>query len=179
MRSIRFVALSALLTVGTISAVLYSSCTKDACKGVTCQNTGTCSGGTCTCPSGVGGFSCETVYRTNYTNTYKGNGSATGAADTLSYANSSMTFGASDTVLTKMSLSLQTNANAGLPSTYTVVLANNTATGSTFTIQPATVDSFTFTGTGTVTPSTASMTIVKTKVTGTSTTFTFSSMTKQ
>ena len=60
MKSVRLIALSAILTFGTFGAIMYTSCTKDACKGVTCLNGGTCSGGTCTCPTGYIGASCQT-----------------------------------------------------------------------------------------------------------------------
>lgn len=60
MKSIRLIALSALLTIGSFCAVTYTSCTKDECKSVTCLNGGTCSGGSCTCPTGWLGSSCQT-----------------------------------------------------------------------------------------------------------------------
>ena len=61
MRSIKHIALSAILTLSAFCAVLYTSCSKDACKGVTCQHSGTCSGGTCTCPTGYEGTRCGTL----------------------------------------------------------------------------------------------------------------------
>ena len=60
MKSLRLVALSAFLTIGAASAVFYSSCSKDACKDVVCNNGGTCSGGSCTCPTGYTGTNCDT-----------------------------------------------------------------------------------------------------------------------
>ncbi len=60
MKSFRLLALSALITVGSVGTVVYTSCTKDECKNVTCLNGGTCSGGTCTCPTGYTGSSCQT-----------------------------------------------------------------------------------------------------------------------
>lgn len=62
MKLFRQIALSALVTVGIFSAVLYTSCSKDACKGVTCNNGGTCSGGTCTCTTGYKGVHCDTTW---------------------------------------------------------------------------------------------------------------------
>jgi hypothetical protein len=61
MKSIRYVVLSSLLTLGVFGAVLYSSCNKDQCSGVTCANGGTCSGGNCTCPTGWSGTNCLTA----------------------------------------------------------------------------------------------------------------------
>jgi hypothetical protein len=61
MKSIKYIALSAFVTISAFCAVLYTSCTKDACKGVTCQHGGTCSGGNCTCPVGYEGANCQTL----------------------------------------------------------------------------------------------------------------------
>ena len=60
MKSIKQIALGALLTISAFCAVLYTSCSKDACKDVTCSNGGTCSGGNCTCPVGYIGTNCQT-----------------------------------------------------------------------------------------------------------------------
>ena len=60
MKSIRLIALSAILTIGTFSAIVYTSCHKDACKDTTCLHGGTCTGGTCKCPAGYTGASCQT-----------------------------------------------------------------------------------------------------------------------
>ena len=60
MKSFRLIALSALITVGSVGTIAYTSCTKDECKNVNCFNGGTCSGGTCTCPTGYTGSSCQT-----------------------------------------------------------------------------------------------------------------------
>ena len=56
----KLVALSALLTVSAFCAVIYTSCKKDDCKDVVCNHGGTCSGGSCICPTGYEGTSCET-----------------------------------------------------------------------------------------------------------------------
>jgi hypothetical protein len=60
MKSVKQIALGAFLTISAFSAVLYTSCSKDACKDVVCNNGGTCSGGNCTCPTGWLGTHCET-----------------------------------------------------------------------------------------------------------------------
>ena len=71
MKRIAFLATSAALTVLMFVAVVYTSCTKsndnkttppavvDKCLGVTCRNTGICSDGNCTCPTGYSGHNCE------------------------------------------------------------------------------------------------------------------------
>lgn len=61
MKLIRNIALSAFLTIGAFSTMLYTSCNPDACKDVVCNNGGTCLNGTCQCPSGYEGTSCQTV----------------------------------------------------------------------------------------------------------------------
>ncbi len=68
MKSLRLIAFSAIVTIGTFSAVLYSSCNKtsdnktsDPCSGITCNHGGVCSSGTCTCPTGYMGTNCQTL----------------------------------------------------------------------------------------------------------------------
>lgn len=61
MKLFRQIALSAMVTVGVFGAIIYTSCTKDACKDVVCNNGGTCSGGTCTCAIGYKGLHCDTA----------------------------------------------------------------------------------------------------------------------
>lgn len=72
MKSIKYIALSAFLTISAFCAVLYTSCSKDACKGVTCLHSGTCSGGNCTCPTGYEGTTCQTLSRDKFVGTYPG-----------------------------------------------------------------------------------------------------------
>jgi len=60
MKSIKNMALSAMLTFGAFAAVTYTACTKDDCKDVVCNNGGTCNGGSCVCPTGYEGANCDT-----------------------------------------------------------------------------------------------------------------------
>lgn len=60
MKSIRNIAFAAIMTIGAFSAVTYTSCNKDECKDVVCQNGGTCTDGVCSCPAGYEGNNCET-----------------------------------------------------------------------------------------------------------------------
>ena len=177
MKSIRLVALSALMTVGTFAAIVYSSCTKDACKGVTCQNNGTCSGGACKCPSGVGGANCETVYRTLYAYTYKGNGT-----DNLggTYTNNKLIFsiGSDTSDYTKMSLQWVDGSGVGVV-TMPIMIANNTASGSTFTVVSTTSDTFTYTGTGTVNGATANLSLTEATPHAPAVIYTFNNFNKQ
>ncbi len=82
MRSFRHIAVTSLFTIGIFAAVLYTSCTKDACSGVVCQNGGTCSGGTCTCPNGFSGTHCETAWSTPYVGTWTVNETCGGVNST-------------------------------------------------------------------------------------------------
>jgi len=80
MKSIRHVALSALLTIGIFGTVAYTACNKDACASVTCMNGGTCSGGTCTCPVGYEGTTCDTKSNAKFVGTYTASESCGGTA---------------------------------------------------------------------------------------------------
>ena len=70
MKQIKPVILSILMTLGAFSLIIYSSCKKDACKGVVCKNKGTCSGGNCSCPTGFSGNRCELSTIVFKNNTY-------------------------------------------------------------------------------------------------------------
>lgn len=122
MKSIKTIALSAILTVGAFGTVLYTSCTKDACKDVTCQNGGTCSDGKCTCPTGYEGTNCETKSRDKFVGTYVGSEACTQGTDNYS-------------------ITLAANSDA-LKLTYT----NLYNEGFTATCTMAATDSFTFAG---------------------------------
>ena len=71
MKKTRLILLTALLTLGAFATIIYSSCKKDPCSGVNCLNGGSCSGGTCSCPSGYSGVNCQlsTLVYTNDTYT--------------------------------------------------------------------------------------------------------------
>ena len=178
MKSMKHIILGAALAIGAFCTVIYTSCSKDACKGVTCQNGGTCSGGNCTCVVGYGGTNCEIIYRTTYTNTYQGNGTDnTGGT----YTNFRLVLTANGTDVTKMTLAIQdaTGGSAGVP-ILTIDLSNFTSTGSSFTVESnASVSGLTYTGSGTISATSASLSLVETPTTGSATTYTFNNMAKQ
>lgn len=84
MKSIKRIALSAMLTIGAFAAVTYTACNKDECKDVVCQNGGTCSGGNCTCPTGFEGDRCQTLSREKVLGTYLGTEICTVGTDNYS-----------------------------------------------------------------------------------------------
>jgi hypothetical protein len=58
MKNIGFISfLAAAFLVG--APTLITSCKKDPCKDVTCENGGTCDDGKCNCPAGYEGEKCE------------------------------------------------------------------------------------------------------------------------
>jgi hypothetical protein len=161
MKLFKQIALSAFLTLSAFCAILYSSCSKDGCKGVTCLNGGTCGGGICSCPTGLGGNNCQTVYRLLYANTYEGIATYDIIrADT----NNTMVFTAGlDSNYTEMKLVWNdTTSHITMP----IVLSDNSANGSVFTITATTVDTITYTGSGTVNAIVASLTLVGNHPTG-------------
>src|SRR5690606_18468421 len=66
MKSIKNLAFTAFLTIGTLGTAMLASCNSDECKDVVCQNGGTCVGGNCVCPSGYEGVNCETESAAKY-----------------------------------------------------------------------------------------------------------------
>ncbi len=140
MKSFRLIALSALMTVGTFSTVVYTSCTKDACKGVTCQNGGTCDGGTCVCPTGYEGSSCETASREKILKTWTASDTKVGGAALPTYTSPIVAgTGISDVKIGHFSDSYFTHD------------VNATLSGNTLTIptQIPDADTFAVAGTGT------------------------------
>lgn len=63
---LRTIAVTAALALIGFSAVTYTSCTEDKCKGISCAYGGTCNDGACTCPTGYEGPQCETINRVRY-----------------------------------------------------------------------------------------------------------------
>jgi hypothetical protein len=169
------VVLILLLLLGGFSAILYTSCTKDSCKGTTCINGGTCGGGTCNCKKGVGGLNCELIYRDLYDNTYKG----TGIDDSNKfYINNTLAFtGGVDTNYTQMNL-LWTNPGVRVV-TFPIILENNSTTGSTFIIPKTGKDTVFYEGNGHVSATSVSITLTETHPNSTPVVITLNSFTKQ
>jgi hypothetical protein len=60
------VLFSAMLATAGLATVSLSSCEEDKCKTIICGYGGTCTDGTCVCPSGYEGPQCETVNRDRF-----------------------------------------------------------------------------------------------------------------
>ncbi len=59
MKQTRLFLLTVFITLAGFGSLIYTSCKKDKCKGVVCQNSGVCSNGVCTCKTGYSGVNCE------------------------------------------------------------------------------------------------------------------------
>ncbi len=175
MKSIKHIVIGAFLALGAFCAVLYSSCSKDACKAVTCLNKGTCNGGTCNCPTGIGGLNCEKIYRKQYAFTYRGIATY-GIIHTDT--NNTLTFNpVGDTTYTKMQLVW---SDPGFPViSLPITLTNSSSTGSDFNVVSTTVDTFTYTGSGSVNGTIASLSLTKTHANGPSIIVTFTDFNRQ
>ena len=59
MKQFKTLFLTAIVTLSAFATIIYTSCKKDPCSGVTCQNGGSCDNGSCTCLSGYSGTYCQ------------------------------------------------------------------------------------------------------------------------
>jgi len=59
MKKIKIVTLVTIMSFLTLGAVIYSSCSKDKCKGVCDNGVTNCIDGVCQCPTGYSGNFCE------------------------------------------------------------------------------------------------------------------------
>ena len=64
--------LTTLLFAAFIGTFLYTSCSQDVCNNVVCYNGGSCSSGTCLCPTGYMGTQCQTESVSIFTGAYGG-----------------------------------------------------------------------------------------------------------
>ncbi len=137
MKNLKSILVASLLTIGTFSAVVFSSCNPDACKDIICANGGTCTDGTCACPSGYEGSLCETLSRTKFIGVYTGTETCTVGSDTYSIT------------ITANSDALKFNIQNLYNQSFTAIA---TAGGNSFTIPNQTVGSgVTAVGSGSIT----------------------------
>jgi hypothetical protein len=66
MRTLRYLLISCLFTLGIFTATTYTACNRDKCNNTTCNN-GSCFDGICTCTPGFEGANCETDLCKNVT----------------------------------------------------------------------------------------------------------------
>jgi hypothetical protein len=72
MKMMKNISLTALLSLAMLGTVTFSSCSRDECKDVVCQNGGTCNetDGSCTCPTGYEGDLCQTRMADKFVGTW-------------------------------------------------------------------------------------------------------------
>jgi hypothetical protein len=163
MKLFRQIALSAFVTLSAFAAITYTSCSKDACSGVTCNNGGTCSGGNCTCTTGYKGVHCDTTWNMAIIASYNITETCTPPVSGNTY-NSTIT--ASST--TPGSAFIISNfGNSGASATGTIdangniTIPSQTISGQTLTVSQATLTGNVLTITYTIPGYTCTMTMTK------------------
>ena len=64
--------ITAFAFLGISTTVFYTSCVKDACADLKCQNNASCTDGFCNCPTGYEGTECELLSSDRFVGTYYG-----------------------------------------------------------------------------------------------------------
>lgn len=72
MKKLKNIFVSGLLALGALGTITFTSCNRDECEGVQCQNGGLCdeNDGSCGCATGYEGSLCETASRDKFTDTW-------------------------------------------------------------------------------------------------------------
>ncbi len=83
----KLLLLVVILMIMFLGSIVYSSCTKDPCSGVTCLNGGACGGGTCDCPVGYSGTQCQTPFNETVAGRYTGTDCDGSASYTITAGN--------------------------------------------------------------------------------------------
>ena len=149
MKKIKNILVAAILTVSVFTATIMTSCNPDACKDVVCANGGTCTDGSCSCPAGYEGATCDTLSRTKFIANYAVTASCQG-----SYVAGITSSSAGDTKVIVSNIANLNTVNPGA----TVI---GTINGSTLTIARQFVTGLATTeveGTGTISGSTMTTT---------------------
>lgn len=154
MKNLKSILLAGFLTVGTFASTIMTSCNPDACKDVVCNNGGTCTDGTCSCPSGFEGANCDTESRTKLIGAYLLSGTD---SDGGTYTNVNASTSTSSASKTKFIFAVPL---AALSLTCTMT------SSSAFTIDNVTLSGSTYTGNGTFNGTTMTITINETSASG-------------
>lgn len=83
MKFLKPVLLTTILFAAAASTVVYTSCEKSRCTGVTCAHGGSCNDGQCKCPTGYEGPTCETRIIDRYLGYYAGFSSCNNGAEII------------------------------------------------------------------------------------------------
>jgi hypothetical protein len=156
MKSIKQILLGACLTLGAFSAVFYTSCDKDKCKDVVCQNSGVCNEGVCTCTTGWEGTLCDTEVRKKFVKTWTASDKLVSTGASLPTYSATITNG---TTVTDIKIG-HFSGNNSSGSSYFVNDVKATVNGNTITVpsQEPDNDDYTVSGTGTYDPVTKKIT---------------------
>lgn len=159
MKAYKFLLLAFVVVLGVVSASVYSSCSKDQCGAVFCQNHGTCNGGICKCPAeGIDGANCEIIYRKLYDGYYKGNSPYAAIADSTNLLR--FTASTDTTNFNLMTVDWIDTGNLTVVS-LPLKLSNNTSAGSQFTIDTVTIAGIRYGGEGNISKTSASLRLQK------------------
>ena len=77
------ILLTTTLFMSFTTILLYTSCEKNACNGVSCANGGSCIGGACHCPTGYEGPTCALKSTSRFTGVYAGFTSCNNGAEVI------------------------------------------------------------------------------------------------
>ena len=170
MKSLARFILGLTIAIGFFAASLYTSCKKqNNCAGVSCMNKGHCADGFCVCPTGVGGDTCENIFKKSYANTY--GGTAYVNTNHIAYR---LVFSIPSTATDFVTMALTVESGSGAATNIPVlpvVLVNPTSTVGNFNITATTINGATYTGSGTLYAKLASLTLNKTVTSGIDTTY--------
>jgi hypothetical protein len=146
MKSLKQIAFGLILTVSAFGATLYTSCNKDKCKDVVCQNGGTCSEGNCSCATGYEGTNCETKETAKFVKSWTAADKTATGASVPAYT--AIIVAGTDVTGVKIS---HFSGNNSLGSSYFVndVIASVSGTTITIASQSPDNDKYTVSGTGT------------------------------
>ncbi|MBP6456892.1 MAG: calcium-binding EGF-like domain-containing protein [Chitinophagaceae bacterium] len=144
MKNLRKITLALFIGAASFSS-LFTSCNSDPCKDIQCDNGGVCTEGSCDCPAGYEGASCETRSIVKYLGTYTGNGiddqggNYTGWKLVISQTDSSLT--KANFALLDNSLVQQLTFTGSISSTGAITLDDKTTTNYLYTLGSGTLTS--------------------------------------